>query len=156
MSNKKISQLTETTDLVSADEFVVVDGGTTKKITFGNLQKEIVNYLVPENITVSDGNDIDLSTLRDVENAELIRLTWDGSNGSMTMTLPDCTSTNNTNRAIRFISDGTFSASTRVKLIPKSGQSIDNSETAYEINKAFEGIQLWSDGAEWFIIQKKA
>jgi hypothetical protein len=33
MSNKKISQLIATTDLVNADEFVVVDGGTTKKIT---------------------------------------------------------------------------------------------------------------------------
>ena len=44
MSNKKISQLTETTDLVSADEFVVVDGGTTKKITFQNLQKQVLGY----------------------------------------------------------------------------------------------------------------
>jgi hypothetical protein len=156
MSNKKISQLTETTDLVSADEFVVVDGGTTKKITFGNLQKEVVNYLVPENITVSDGNDIDLSTLRDVEDAELIRLTWSGSNGSMFMTLPDCTSTNNTNRVIRFISDGTFSTNTRVQLTPASGQTIDGSVNSYDINKAHEGIQLWSDGVEWFIIQKKA
>ena len=42
MSNKKISQLTATTDLVNADEFVVVDGGTTKKITFQNLQKQVL------------------------------------------------------------------------------------------------------------------
>jgi hypothetical protein len=156
MSNKKISQLTETTDLVSTDEFVVVEGGTTKKITFGNLQKEVVNYLVPKNITVSDGNDIDLSTLRDVEDAELIRLNWSGSNGNMTMTLPDCTTSNNTNRVMRFISDRTFSTNTRVCLAPAPGQSIDGRESPYEINKAHEGIQLWSDGAEWFIIQKKA
>lgn len=44
MSNKKISQLTATTDLVNADEFVVVDGGTTKKITFQNLQKQVLGY----------------------------------------------------------------------------------------------------------------
>lgn len=155
MSNKKISQLTETTDLVSADEFVVVDEGTTKKITFGNLQKEVVNYLFPKNITVSDGNDIDLGA-SDYDSDELIRLSWSGSNGDMTMTMPDCTASNNTNRVIRFISDRTFSTNTRVRLAPASGQSIDNSETPYEINKSFEGIQLWSDGIEWFIIQKKA
>jgi hypothetical protein len=153
MSNKKISQLTETTDLVSADEFVVVDEGTTKKITFGNLQKEVVNYLVPKNITVSDGNDIDLG-VSDYDSAELIKLSWSGSNGNMTMTMPDCSK--NTNRVMRFISDRTFSTNTRVYLTPVSGQSIDNSETPYEINKAHEGIQLWSDGVEWFIIQKKA
>jgi hypothetical protein len=155
MSNKKISQLTETTDLVSTDEFVVVDEGTTKKITFGNLQKEVVNYLVPKNITVSKENNIDLG-VSDYDSAELIRLTWDGSNGNMTMTLPDCTASNNTNRVMRFISDRTFSTNTRVYLAPASGQTIDNSGSPYEINKAHEGIQLWSDGAEWFIIQKKA
>jgi hypothetical protein len=155
MSNKKISQLTETTDLVSADEFVVVDGGTTKKITFGNLQKEVINYLVPKNITVSNGNNIDLGA-SDYDSSELIRLTWSGSNGNMTMTLPDCTASNNTNRVIRFISDRTFSTNTRVYLAPASGQTIDNSSNPYEINKAHEGIQLWSDGVEWFIIQKKA
>ena len=155
MSNKKISQLTETTDLVSTDEFVVVDEGTTKKITFGNLQKEVVNYLVPKNITVSKENNIDLG-VSDYDSAELIRLTWDGSNGNMTMTLPDCTASNNTNRVMRFISDRTFSTNTRVYLAPASGQTIDNSGSPYEINKEHEGIQLWSDGAEWFIIQKKA
>jgi hypothetical protein len=155
MSNKKISQLTETTDLVSTDEFVVVEGGTTKKITFGNLQKEVVNYLVPKHIIVSRENNIDLGA-SDYDSSELIRLSWDGSNGNMTMTLPDCTASNNTNRVIRFISDRTFSTNTRVYLAPASGQTIDNSGSPYEINKAFEGIQLWSDGVEWFIVQKKA
>jgi hypothetical protein len=153
MSNKKISQLTETTDLASADEFVVVDEGTTKKITFGNLQKEVVNYLVPKHIIVSEENDIDLGE-PDYDSAELIKLSWSGSNGNMTMTMPDCSK--NTNRVIRFISDRTFSTNTRVYLAPASGQSIDGSESPYEINKEHEGIQLWSDGAEWFIIQKKA
>tara|TARA_B110000503_G_C7133139_1_gene407651 strand:- start:1055 stop:1162 length:108 start_codon:yes stop_codon:yes gene_type:complete len=27
---------------------------------------------------------------------------------------------------------------------------------AYVINKTYEGIQVWTDGTEWFIIQKKA
>jgi hypothetical protein len=74
----------------------------------------------------------------------------------MTMTLPDCTTSNNTNRVMRFISDRTFSTNTRVCLAPAPGQSIDGRESPYEINKEHEGIQLWSDGAEWFVIQKKA
>ena len=155
MSNKKISELTAITDLTTSDEFVVVDGGVTKKITFSNLQKEVVNYLVPKNITVSSGNNIDLDA-SDYHNAELIKLTWSGSNGNMTMTLPDCTSTNNTNRVMRFLSDSTFSTNTRVYLTPASGQNIDGSSSNYEINKSYEGIQVWSDGLEWFIIQKKA
>jgi hypothetical protein len=36
------------------------------------------------------------------------------------------------------------------------GDELDGSTAAYVINKAFEGIQVWSDGVEWFIIQKKA
>ena len=60
MANKKISELSAITDLTSSDEFVVVDSSVTKKITFGNLQKEIINYLVPTNITVTAGNDVDL------------------------------------------------------------------------------------------------
>jgi hypothetical protein len=57
---------------------------------------------------------------------------------------------------LRFITDSTFSASTRVDITPASGQNLDGATTAYESNKAYEGIALWSDGTEWYIIQKKA
>ena len=155
MANKKISELSAVTDLTSSDEFVVVDSSVTKKITFGNLQKEIINYLVPTNITVSAGNDVNLDDST-FHNSEIIKLTWSSANGNMTMTLPDCTSANNVNRAMRFISDSSFSTNTRVYLTPASGQNIDASTNYYEINKAYEGIKIWSDGTEWFIIQKKA
>ena len=88
MANKKISELSAVTDLTSSDEFVVVDSSVTKKITFGNLQKEIINYLVPTNITVSAGNDVDLDDST-FHNSEIIKLTWSGANGNMTITLPD-------------------------------------------------------------------
>jgi hypothetical protein len=155
MSDKKISQLNAITDLTNNDEFVVVDSGETKKILFSNLQKEIVNYLAPTSITVSATNNVDLDSST-FHNSEIIKLSWSGGAGNMTMTLPDCTSTNNTNRAMRFISDSTFSTNTRVYLKPATGQNLDGSTNYYEINKSYEGIKVWSDGTEWFIIQKKA
>jgi len=57
---------------------------------------------------------------------------------------------------LRFLSNGGFASATRVELTPILSQTLDGSTTAYVINKEFEGIQLWSDGIEWFIIQKKA
>ena len=155
MSDKKISQLNAITDRTNNDEFVVVDSGETKKILFSNLQKEIVNYLAPTSITVSATNNVDLDSST-FHNSEIIKLSWSGGAGNMTMTLPDCTSANNTNRAMRFISDSTFSTNTRVYLKPATGQNLDGSTNYYEINKSYEGIKVWSDGTEWFIIQKKA
>ncbi len=71
----------------------------------------------------------------------------------MTVYLPDATT--NVNRLIRFISDTTFTTNTKVNLTAINSQTIDGSTDAYIINKEYEGVQLWSDGTEWFIIQKK-
>ena len=155
MSNKKISELSSTSELNSSDEFVVVHSSITKKISFSNLQKEILNYVIPHSVTVSAGNNIDLGSST-YDDSEMIKLSWSGATGNMTMTLPDCTSANSSNRLVRFISDSTFSTNTRVYLTPASGQNLDGSTNYYEINKSYEGVQLWSDGNEWFIIQKKA
>ena len=57
---------------------------------------------------------------------------------------------------MRFASDSTFSSNTRIYLTPIGGDELDGSTGNYEINKAYEGIKIWSDGSEWFIIQKKA
>ena len=153
--SKRISELNATTDLTQSDEFAVVQSNETKKITFHNLQKEIINYLVPYSLTVvpSVNDDLGLSIFAD---AEMIKLTWSGVNGSMILTLPDCTDANNTNRVIRLISDSSFATNTRVYVTPASGQNLDGSSSNYEINKAYEGVTIWSDGTEWFIIQKKA
>ena len=70
--------------------------------------------------------------------------------------MPDATATNSTNRIIRIISDSTFTTSTHADLTPASGQNLDGATTAYRINKAYEGITVWSNGTEWFIIQAKA
>ena len=41
MADSKLSALTEATAATTADELYVNDGGTSKKITFDNLQKSI-------------------------------------------------------------------------------------------------------------------
>ena len=119
-------------------------------------------YLIPKNLTVF--NDADpirefYITGSEFNDSSFIKLSWSGPTGTCNVNLPDCTATENVNRIIGFISDGTFTSATHADLRPLSGsgQSLDGSTTqAYRINKDYEGIRVWSDGTEWFIIQKKA
>lgn len=119
-------------------------------------------YLIPKNLTVyNDTNPIRefYITGSEYENVSFIKLSWSGSNGTCNINLPDCTASENVNRILGFISDSTFTTATHADLRPLkgSGQSLDGSTTqAYRINKDYEGIRVWSDGTEWFIIQKKA
>ena len=146
---KKISQLNAVSSVQPSDLLAVVQGGETKKATVSHLE----NYLVPVNITVSDGETINLSDST-YSDSMLIRLSWSGANGTMTLNLPSAS--DNTNRLMRFISNGGFNNATRVELTPINSETLDGSTNNYVINKEFEGIQVWSDGVEWFIIQKKA
>ena len=149
MADKKISQLSNVSALNGTENLVFVQDATTKKGTIN----DIVNYLLPNNITVSNGQTINLSD-NQYANIKLVKLTWSGASGNMTLNLPNVS--DNVNRAIRFISDDSFDSNTRVYLTPTGGNTLDGSTDYYEINKAFEGIYIWSDGSEWFIIQKKA
>ena len=149
MGNLKISALTQATALQGDEKIVVVQGGVTKQSTV----ESIVNYVVPTNITVSSGQTINLQDAT-YETSELIRLTWNGANGTMVLNLP--TAAQHPNRVMRFISNGGFAAATRVELTPTGAETIDGSSSPYVINKTYEGIQVWTDGVEWFIIQKKA
>ena len=149
MADKKISQLTSATALTGAEKIALVQSSTTKQASI----YDVKNYLIPTSITAQASVDVDLGDST-YDNAFLIKLTWSGATGTATYTLPDATE--NTNRIIRFISDTTFETNTRVDLTPKSGQTLDGSASAYQINKEYEGIAVWSDGTEWFVIQKKA
>lgn len=155
MADKKISELTEATEINLTDVFPFVQTGTTKKVQFTNIQKEIVNYLVATSVTAEADITVDLGDST-YDHVEIIKLSWTGTSGTAIYTLPDATTTNNQHRVIRFISDSTFSTNTRVHLTPLGSQNLDGSNSHYEINKSYEGIQVWSDGTEWFIIQKKA
>ena len=152
MANKKISALNAATALQGSELIPVVQSSETKYSTI----KDIVNYLVPTTLTVSvAGGTVDLGSST-YDDAELIVLSWSGATGTVELTLPDATATNSTNRVIRIISDSTFSTSTHADLTPASGQNLDGATDAYRINKAYEGITVWSNGTEWFIIQAKA
>ncbi len=122
-------------------------------------------YLIPKNLTVSNDtvpiNEFFI-TGSEYENVSFIKLSWSGSTGTCDVFLPDVNDPTSENRIIGFISDSTFENATKADLRPfsGSGQAIDG-ETSYlqgfyRINKAYEGIRLWCDGTEWFIIQKKA
>jgi hypothetical protein len=149
--SKKISQLNAATELQGPETFAVVQSSETKKGTIS----QVINYIHASNITVSSGDTVDLDDSA-YDDTRLIKLTWTGSAGSMTMNLPDATTSKSTNRLIRFVTNGGFSTNTRVNLTPVSGQTLDGSSSSYELNVAYEGLMLWSDGSEWFIIQKKA
>jgi len=152
MANKKISALNAATALQGSELIPVVQSSETKYSTI----KDIVNYLVPTTLTVSvAGGTIDLGSST-YDDAELIVLSWSGATGTIELTLPDATTTNSTNRIIRIISDSTFTTSTHADLTPASGQNLDGATDAYRINKAYEGITVWSNGTEWFVIQAKA
>lgn len=149
MADKKITQLDNTTALDGTEDLVFVQSNETKKGTVN----DIINYLLPTHITVSADQTVNLSDSQ-YANIKLVKLTWSGASGNMTLNLPSAS--DNTNRAIRFISNGGFDTNTRVYLTPSGSDTLDGSTNYYEINKAYEGIYVWSDGSEWFIIQKKA
>ena len=150
MPNAKISELTSASALDGTEQIAVVQSSTTVKTTVNDVK----NYLIATNITVSASETVDLGDAA-YDNATMIKLTWSGGSGNMTLTLPSANGSN-TNRTIRFISNGGFNTNTRVYLTPAGSDTLDGSASYYEINKAYEGIAVWSDGSEWFIIQKKA
>ena len=149
MANSKISELPIATELQGGELFAIVQNGVTKQTTLNDLD----NYIIPTSLTVVKDTTVNLSDA-EYENIILVRLTWEGDNGEMILNLPSAAS--NVNRIIRFISNGGYATSTRTNLTPIGGDTLDGSTSAYVINKAYEGIQVWSDGEQWFIIQKKA
>lgn len=170
MPNLPISGLPASSTLQGDELFADVQSGVTKYTTLDEVKNYVTSsidtytqnntfnsYLVPVTLTVEKGDTINLSDTA-YQNVSMIELSWSGdTNPDVTLNLPDATNTNNTYRTIRFITDSTFTnASHHVDLTPTGGQPLDGSTDPYVINKAYEGIMVWSDGAEWFIIQKKA
>ena len=158
MADKKITELTALTapNMTGSEELAIVQSSTTKKATLTNVQHFVINHLDPTAVTVSvAGGTIDLNDSA-YDEAELIVLSWSGANGTVELTLPDATDAKNLNRAKRIISDSTFTTSTHADLTPRGGQTLDGSSSAFRINKAYEGLKVWCNGTEWFIIQAKA
>tara|TARA_R100000278_G_scaffold40193_2_gene35398 strand:+ start:8188 stop:8661 length:474 start_codon:yes stop_codon:yes gene_type:complete len=157
MADKKISQLTAVAaaNITGSEDLPIVQTGTTKKTSLTDVQHFIINHLEPTTLTVSAGNTYDIGAST-YDEAELIVLSWSGGNGTATLTLPDVTASKNLNRTKRFITDSTFSNSTHANLTPFGSQNLDGANSAFDLNRAYEGIKIWGNGTEWFIIQQKA
>ena len=167
--DKRISDLESQLSIASDDIFAVVDTsvGVTKKVTFSNLKENLPaaststnnnSYLVPINITCQDGVDVYLTSSLYLTTS-MFKLDWSGPTGDMNMYLPDATNPINKYRTIRFITNNSYSTSTRTELQPSTTQTLDGglgSDGKYTINKAYEGIMVWSDGTEWYRVQTKA
>ena len=108
------------------------------------------HYLPPQTeLTVEGGEFYNLTDNSDF----LVRLNWTGT-GNATVNLFSCTGSN-TNRSIRFIASGPgLGGSDKITLEGHGSETIDGSDFT-ELSRDYEGIMLWSDGTEWFVIQKK-
>ena len=151
MADKKISQLNAATALQGTEKFPIVQSGETKHTTYSH----IIDYYHATDLTVSSGDTVNLND-SSYDNTRLLKMDWSGASGNMVINLPDATESKNLSRVIRFVSCNTFETNTRARLTPAAGQTLDGSTNYYEINVAYEGLAIWCDGAEWFIIQKKA
>jgi hypothetical protein len=157
MADKRISELTAVTaaNITGSEDLAIVQSSETKKTTLTDVQQYIVNHLEPTTLTVEDGETYDLGAST-YDEAELIVLSWSGGNGTATITLPDVTATKNLNRTKRIITDSTFTNSTHADLTTFGSQNLDGANTAFDLNRAYEGVKIWGNGTEWFIIQQKA
>ena len=99
-------------------------------------------------VTASPGG---TGTLTEMVN--IVDFDWLGSSGTYTYTLPSATAI--PYRKIRFVNNSTISASNKIDLAAPVGETIDGGAT-YEINKAFNGCAVWSDGTQWIVIQAKS
>lgn len=160
MANKKISELNEATSVDVTNKLAIVQSGETKFVQVNTLLSAagttIRNYLTPTSITMSvAGGTIDLNDSA-YATSEIIKLSWSGATGTVELTLPDATSSANTYRVLRIISNGGFTNSTHVDITPRAGQTLDGSSSYFRINRSYEGVTVWSDGTEWYVIQSKS
>ena len=160
MADKKISQLNEATSIDVTNKLAIVQSGETKFVQVNTLLSAagttIRNYLTPTSVTISvAGGTVDLNDSA-YTTSEIIKLSWTGATGTVELTLPDATSSANTYRVLRIISNGGFTNSTHVDITPRVGQTLDGSSSYFRINRSYEGVTVWSDGTEWYVIQSKS
>lgn len=160
MADKKISELNEATSVDVTNKLAIVQSGETKFVQVNTLLSAagttIRNYLTPTSVTMSvAGGTVDLNDSA-YATSEIIKLSWSGATGTVELTLPDATSSANTYRVLRIISNGVFTNSTHVDITPRAGQNLDGSSSYFRINRSYEGVTVWSDGTEWYVIQSKS
>lgn len=127
-------------------------------------------------LTIENGNSVDLSSIQftliphiligepggvtdyAVEDlpSNLVLLRWgqEGVTGQHSVYLPPIDG--NVFRSIRFITDSTVDANEQIWIYPQAGATIDGSVGPLQIDRFYEGLSLWNDGIEWYVIQAKA
>jgi len=103
---------------------------------------------VPTSITATPGGSLNLAS-----NIDFVYFTWSGGSGTYTLNLPSAAS--NAYRIIRFVCDSTVSANDKVHVQGSGGDTVDGG-LFYTLNKPYNGVQVWSDGSQWIVIQAKA
>lgn len=146
MADSKISGLPIAEQLTGSELVPIVQDGETRQASSNQLN----TFLQANLITAEAGEDITLTSSAD----SFYKFTWTGGNGIFGVSLP--LASQSQNRLYRFISDNTITANKYIKILPTSPNTLDGSTTAFLINRAYEGVQVWCDGVEWFIIQQKA
>ena len=144
---------TQFTQSGSSYNFLTVGGnGNVNEVPWIDINPQ---NLVASNYTVNPTGVVNLPT---DFSTRLVKISWgSGGNGTAIVRLP--IASNYTNKTIQIITDGTFDVGggKKVQVEPSfgSGDTIDGSGT-FELSKKYEGVTLWSDGTEWFVIQAKA
>jgi hypothetical protein len=127
-------------------------------------------------LTIENGNSVDLSSVQStliphiligepggvtdyaVEDlpSNLVLLRWgqEGVTGQHSLYLPPIDG--NVFRSIRFITDSTVDANEQIWIYPQAGATIDGGVGPLQIDRFYEGLSLWNDGIEWYVIQAKA
>tara|TARA_R110002020_G_scaffold313837_1_gene529060 strand:- start:3863 stop:4342 length:480 start_codon:yes stop_codon:yes gene_type:complete len=83
----------------------------------------------------------------------IVDFDWSGGSGTYEYILPSATAI--PYRKIRFVNNSTITASNKVRITAPGTETIDGG-AFYEINKAYNGCAVWSDGVQWIVIQAKS
>jgi hypothetical protein len=127
-------------------------------------------------LTIENGNSVDLSSIQSTliphiligepggvtdyaveelpSNMVLLRWGQEGITGHHSVYLPPIDG--NVFRSIRFITDSTVDANEQIWIYPQAGATIDGSVGPLQIDRFYEGLSIWNDGIEWYVIQAKA
>ena len=111
---------------------------------------ESLAYLTPQLITASAGASGAIDP-----NYNVVLLSWTLGYGVYTLNLPLASA--NENRLIRITTDGTLAngSGDKIDITATGGETIDGNAT-FQISKRYEGLAVYSTGAEWIIVQAKA
>ena len=142
------SGLDSTVQLTAGQHITITQTGGNNITINGGGGPGGVTILEPEFVTATPGGSYTINTTKDI-----IDVSWSGGTGDFTLTLPSAAAI--PYRKIRIVNDGTVTANERVNVTAIGGETIDGASD-YTINKAYNGIAVWSDGTEWIVIQAKA